>query len=234
MSVDSSVTKQENNQQDNGQLVEDKETGRLEAFSDGVFSIAITLLVLNLKVPLLVDLHGQTLRDALLNEWPTYLSYITSFLTILIMWVNHHNLFRQIKLVDHTFLLINGMLLMLVTAIPFPTSLLAEYIRNPDEQTTAAAVYSGTYIVLALLYGALWFYAAANNRLLGKKADPVVVRNISKQYRLGPLFYVVTFIVAFINAWLSVALCLLLALFFALPSSVVAISRSSNGEATAQ
>ena len=226
MSLDSVINQAK--ERENGPESEDKETGRLEAFSDGVFAVAITLLVLDLKVPPFAQLTpAQGLGSTLLNEWPAYLAYVTSFLTILIMWINHHNLFRQIKLIDHTFLLINGLLLMLVTVIPFPTSLLVEYIQT-NERTTAAAVYSGTNIVLAILFATLWFYASYNNRLLDKKADPVAVRNISNQYRLGPLFYLVTFIVAFINAWISVGLCLLLALFFALPSSVVASNKTTE------
>src|ERR1700761_2124359 len=96
---------------------DEKETGRTEAFSDGIFAIAITLLILNLKVPVADQIRAQhiTLWDALLREWPTYFSYLNSFLTILIMWINHHKLFQQIRRTDHVFLLLNGVLLMGVT-----------------------------------------------------------------------------------------------------------------------
>ncbi len=84
----------------------EKETGRLEAFSDGVFAIAVTLLVLELRVPLPGSLReGERLLDALLHEWPAYLAFVTSFATILIVWVNHHNLFKLINRTDHYFLL---------------------------------------------------------------------------------------------------------------------------------
>jgi uncharacterized membrane protein len=107
------------------------DTARLEAFSDGVFAIAITLLVLNIRVPLASELNGQTLFDALLQQWPAYLAYVVSFVTILLMWVGHHNMFTFIYRIDHTFLLLNGLLLMGIAVVPFPTGLLAEYLPKP-------------------------------------------------------------------------------------------------------
>src|SRR5258708_340362 len=93
-----------------------KETGRVEAFSDGVFGIAMTLLVLDIKVPRTAELAGETsLATALVRQWPAYISYVLSFLTVLIMWTNHHRLFRVVRRTDHTFLMINGLLLMFVT-----------------------------------------------------------------------------------------------------------------------
>ena len=168
---------------------------------------------------------GQTLGGALLDEWPTYMAYFTSFLTILIYWVNHHNLFKHIKLVDQKFLLLNGLFLMTITVIPFPTSLLVDYIRRPEEQTIVALVYSGTSVVLALIFFLFWSYAAANNRLLSSDADQKEMRSITNQYRLGPLVNLIAFVLAFVNAWLSFSVCLLLALFFAFPRSNVATSK---------
>src|SRR6266516_2431729 len=93
-------------------LQQDKETGRLEAFSDGVFGIAITLLVLEIKVPHSPDLHDKaTLLEALAKQWPAYVAYVISFLTVLIMWMNHHKVFRHIRRGDGTLLLLNGLLL---------------------------------------------------------------------------------------------------------------------------
>jgi uncharacterized membrane protein len=101
------------------------DTARTEAFSDGVFAIAITLLVLDIKVP--HDLPENTsLLRALLNQWPIYMAFLTSFATIGIMWLNHHRMFRYIRRVDHWFLVLNGLLLLGVTFVPFPTSLAAE------------------------------------------------------------------------------------------------------------
>src|SRR5215470_6498178 len=144
---------------------EDKETGRLEAFTDGVFAVAITILVLDLKVPKPAELgagpgllgtHG--LAGALLAQWPTFLAYLTSFLTILVMWVNHHILFNLIRRTDHLFLYLNGMLLLFVTFEPYATALVAAFLDRP-EASTAAAVYSLNFLAIAIVYNLLWRHA---------------------------------------------------------------------------
>jgi len=131
---------------------------RLEAFSDGVFAIAITLLILDVRVPR--DLPQTTrLADAMLAAWPNYFAFLTSFATIGIMWMNHHRLFRIIARADHALLIWNGLLLLGITFVPFPTALIAEYIQRPD-QRTAAMVLGGTYVFLALMFNGLWWHAA--------------------------------------------------------------------------
>jgi len=197
--------------------IAEKETGRVEAFSDGVFAIAITLLVLDLKVPRLHDQPEGSLLHALAIQWPTYLAFVTSFLTILVMWINHHRLFGQIKKSDHLFLILNGLLLMGITVVPFPTSLLAEYIES-DEARIAAMIYSGTFVLIAIFFNLLWRYASGKGgRLLGPDHDAMVVRGITEQYRFGPLMYLVITVVAYFSALVSFILCLLLAVFFAIP-----------------
>jgi len=198
------------------ELESTKETGRIEAFSDGVFAIAATLLVLDIKVP--HDVPESTgLLNALLAQWPAYLAFVTSFATIGIMWINHHRLFNLIVRSDQLLLILNGLLLMGVTFVPFPTALLAEYIEQP-EQYTAAMVYSGTFVVLAILFNLLWRYASYRNRLLDPKSDPLAVRSISWQYAFGPLLYLIAFGLAFVSGKASLAMNMLLAVFFALPA----------------
>ena len=141
---------------------------------------------------------------------------MTSFLTILVMWINHHRLFRQIKRSDHLFLILNGLLLMSITVVPFPTSLLAEYIES-NEARVAAITYAGTFVVIAILFNRLWRYASASGRLLGKDHDVEVARGITEQYRFGPLMYAVITVIAYFSALISFILCLLLAVFFAIP-----------------
>ena len=194
----------------------EKETGRVEAFSDGVFAIAITLLVLDLKVPRLHDQPEGTLWRALAMQWPTYLAFVTSFLTILVMWINHHRLFGQIKKSNHLFLILNGLLLMGITVVPFPTSLLADYIES-GEARIAAMVYSGTFVLIAIFFNLLWRYASSGGRLLRPDHDADEVRGITEQYRFGPLMYIVITVVAYFSALISFILCLLLAVFFAIP-----------------
>jgi uncharacterized membrane protein len=145
-------------------------------------------------------------------------AYVLSFVTVLIMWTNHHKLFRHIRRSDHTFLMINGMLLMLVTLVPFPTAMLAEHVAL-HEATTAAAIYSGMFVIIAVLFNVLWHYASHRGRLLARRHDPEAVAFITRQYRLGPLLYFVAFVLAFVNVPASVGLCALLAGFFALPET---------------
>lgn len=190
-----------------------KETGRLESFSDGVFAVAITLLIL--QIPPILHSH-DLLRDVG-AQWQSFVAYAVSFVTILVMWINHQALFQQIHRSDRIFQVLNGLLLMVVTFVNYPTALVATFLTQPaTEAKTAMALYSGTYVVIALLFTSLWFYAAYHNRLLGAQANPAVVAAISRAYRLGPLFYLVTFAVAFLYVPASLALNGVLALYFAL------------------
>jgi uncharacterized membrane protein len=197
-----------------------EETGRVEAFSDGVFAVAMTLLVVDIKVP--HDLPaGQSLAQALAKEWPTYLAFVTSYATILIMWVNHHRLFTHIGRWDDRLLFSNGMLLLGVVLVPFPTALVAEYLGLPG-QTTAAMVYNGTFVVIAFCFNLLWKTASRQGRLLRLDHDADAVRHITDSYRYGPLYYVATFVVGLFSVTTSLVLSLMLALYFALPSRAAA------------
>jgi len=201
---------------------EPADTARLEAFSDGVFAVAITLLALDLHVPDPATLpHGPHggLVPVLLGQWPVYLAYGLSFLTILIMWINHHNLFRLIRRTDHLFLLLNGLLLLSVTTVPFATSLLATYLRQPDKRA-AQVVYGAVSLAMATAFNRMWAYASRDRHLLGPDTDERMVREVTRAYRFGPLIYSATVVLALLSAEASLALCILLALFFALPRRV--------------
>jgi uncharacterized membrane protein len=207
------------------QRSDQKETGRLEAFSDGVFAIAITLLVLDLKVPQPSALpagpgplgtHG--LLAALLAQWPTLLAYLTSFLSILVMWVNHHLLFGLIRRTDHLFLYLNGLLLLFVTFVPFPTALVAAYLRRP-EATAAAALYSASYLAIAIVFNLLWRHASKDRRLLDSAASAAAIDEIDRSYRLGPPLYALAFVLAFVSLTASLVCCLALAVFFSVTGS---------------
>ncbi len=199
---------------------EEKETGRIEAFSDGVFAIAITLLILEIKVPHAYDLPANAgLLSVLLRQWPSYLSYFISFVTILIMWVSHHRLFNYIKRSNDTFLFLNGLLLLFVTFVPFPTAILAEYVET-RHGNVASAIYSGLYLIIAIVFNILWRYASGGERLLDKKADLCFVQNISKQYKFGPPLYLIALLLSFISVAASVGMCFVLAVFFAFTGSI--------------
>lgn len=191
------------------------ETNRIEAFSDGVFAIAITLLVLDLKVPR--SGGAAPLSQLLLAQWPAYLAFLTSFATILIMWINHHRIFTLVGRSDDRLLFYNGVLLLGVTVVPFPTSLVAEYLLR-DGGRTAALVFNGTYIFIALAFNLLWRTAAVNDRLLRHDADRAAVKAIFDAYRWGPMWYVLAFALAFVSVVGSLLLNLALAMYFAWPA----------------
>ncbi|HLO52365.1 MAG TPA: TMEM175 family protein [Kamptonema sp.] len=196
--------------------LEEKETGRIEAFSDGVFAIAITLLVLEIKVPHHNTVETSGLVSALLSLWPSYLAFLTSFATILVMWVNHHRIFSLVRRSDHLFFYWNGLLLLFVTFIPFPTAVLAEYLTHPEAKI-AATVYAGTFLAIALAFQGLWRHVSRGGRLLAQGAKREDIDGITKQFRFGPPLYLTAFILSFISVWLSVGLCIFLAVFFAFP-----------------
>jgi uncharacterized membrane protein len=190
-------------------------TDRIEAFSDGVFAIAITLLVIEIGVPHVED-EGTPLFGALVEQWPSYLGYIISFLQIGVIWANHHNRFRFIARSDHGLLFLNILFLMCVAFIPFPTALLADYLQG-TERTTAGAVYAGTLAVTAIFFTLLWLYAADNYRLVDRSLDPYLLRAMTRRYLAGTLAYLFAFVLSLINVTASLALIVALALLFVLP-----------------
>jgi uncharacterized membrane protein len=195
------------------ETLERSETVRIEQFSDGVFAIAITLLVLGITVPKPRELGANgSLGMTLIRQWPHYLAFVTSFITILAKWVNHHRIFTFIQRSDHAFLYWNGLLLLFITFMPFPTALLAEYFRHPDANA-AGAVFAGTYVASAFAFKGLWHHASKNGRLLVQNADEREIRQITMQYRYGPLMYLAAFALSFVSVGLSVGLCLCLAAF---------------------
>jgi uncharacterized membrane protein len=197
-------------------MQKESETVRIEAFSDAVFAIAMTLLVIEIKVPSHELVATNGLAPSLAALWPSYLAFVTSFVTILVIWVHHHWIFALIRKYDHPFLYWNGLLLLFVTFVPFPTALLAEYLLHPEARV-AANLYTGTFLAISLAFDALWRHAS--RRLLSPDATVAKkdeAAQITKQYRFGPPLYLATFGVSFVSEPWSVALCLLLALFFAL------------------
>lgn len=193
---------------------EGKETGRIEAFSDGIFAIAITLLVLGIEVPKAAQIDaGGNLGQALLRLWPHYLAFVTSFATILAMWVNHHRILTFVRKSDHFFLYWNGLLLLLVTFMPFPTAVLAEYFLRRDAGI-AGTVFAGTLVAVALAFKGLWRYASKNGRLLARQVARAKIDQITKQHRYGPLMYFGAFALSFVSVGLSVGVCFCLAMYF--------------------
>ena len=187
----------------------DKETGRVEAFSDGVFGIAMTLLVLELHVPSIHESDGPVtasmLGAALLKHWPGYFAFLTSFSTILTMWVHHHGMFRLIRRTDSLLLFTNGLLLLLVTVVPFPTAVLAAYLRT-DAARMAAGFYAGVFLFIAIAFGVL-LKVALRPRMVMSSAPPEIVARFRASYRFGPLWYVLALLSAFFSTWLCLGIC---------------------------
>ncbi len=193
-------------------------TTRLEAFSDGVFAIAVTLLIFQVKVP---D-HNEVaaaggLWSALGTHWPSYLGYLVSFLTLGIMWVNHHAIFQYVRRADRRFLLVNVLFLMGIAFVPFPTAVLAEYLTQPGQRLAATLFYGGVLVAIALLFNLVWWAGVRHRRLLGPNVHEAGLDTISRRYRLGPIGYLVATALALVNIWASLAVHVGLALLFARP-----------------
>jgi uncharacterized membrane protein len=189
--------------------------GRLEAFADGVFAIAATLLIIDVGLPEHLD---EPLSQELLHLWPQYFGYGISFLTIGIMWVNHHVVIRQLERVDRPFLFLNVGLLLCVAFVPFPTRILAEFVRTADGNA-AAVLYGITLTTTAVFFMSLWLYASRGGRLLHPHADPRMVSGITRSYLPGAPTYATATLVGFVSAELSAALFGLIAAFYMLSSA---------------
>ena len=188
-------------------------TARLETFSDGVFAVAITLLVLGLHV----NAPPGGLASALGREWPHYATYVVSFLTIGIIWMNHHAQYERIARVDRTLMLVNLVLLMFVTLIPFPTGLLADHLSAPSDQHVAAAVYAGSLLAMGVAFFATYLWAMHADLF----TERITARHVSYLIRrngLGLFAYLAAVAMAFLNATASLALCGLTAVYYTFPA----------------
>jgi uncharacterized membrane protein len=193
----------------------DFSTARLEAFSDGVFAIAITLLVLDLNVPAPDTLHGESLGRALAHQWPAYFAYLVSFLVIGIIWINHHALCALARRVDRRTLFANLFLLLAVSVIPFPTRILATYLtaRSSDAHT-AAATYAATMLVMGLAFSLLFLAFTRDARLLHTPVPPEALRSALRRFGAGGLCYAATIALAYLSPLAMLAAHALLAVYY--------------------
>ena len=165
-------------------------TTRVEAFSDGVFAIAITLLILEIRVPGLGTPGADDALGARLAAlWPSYLAFVLSFFVILIMWVNHHEIMRLVRWVDYPFLFANGFVLLTVTFVPFPTAVLAQHLATA-EAAAAVTFYCGTFVVNSLAWGSL-FLTLVRRRLLRPDIHSSTIDRIRRAYLAGPIVYLI-------------------------------------------
>ena len=190
------------------------DAARLEAFSDGVLAIAITLLILDVRVE---PEPGQSLAEALGNAMPQIVAYAASFLQIGIMWANHHALFRTVRQVDQVLLLANLLLLGFVSFLPLPTRLVAEHTAGADGRV-AMLLYGGTLTGCALMFNAVW-WRLVRGGLLRDEVDVAFRRDVSIRYVAGFFGYLVSTLLSLVAPWLTLLATALLALVFVLGPS---------------
>ncbi|MFB8001181.1 TMEM175 family protein [Nocardia sp. NPDC056000] len=200
------------------------DSGRVEAFSDGVFAVAITLLILEIKVPANA---GEHLWRELGHQWPSYAAYVVTFLVIGIMWVNHHTVFGFVERVDRVLLFLNLLLLLGVVALPWTAALVAEYLAEGHAEGaatlsgsraahTAVAVYGSFMVYHAIIFQALWMHLTKTGHLFDSRVDAEAARGTRLRFGLGLLIYPCTVALAFLSAPLTLALHGLLAVYYAL------------------
>jgi uncharacterized membrane protein len=178
-------------------------TSRLEAFSDGVFAVAITLLVLQFAVPHVAAGH---LLGALIGQWPQLATYVASFLTVGIVWVNHHTIFKGLRAADRTIQFINLILLLFIVLVPYPTQLLGYYLNSGLDGSVAAAFYAVVMTGMGISFQALVAWAVTHPKLLKPTVNVVAVRSTIPRYSLGLLVYAASIGLAFLSAWLVIVL----------------------------
>jgi uncharacterized membrane protein len=191
-------------------------TSCLESFSDGVIAVAITLLVLDIHVPE-VGSHASLLH-ALAQGWPHYAAYAVSFLTIGIIWINHHAMITRLERADHSILILNLLLLMTIALLPFATELMAAYLRADHGQNLAAGLYAGAFLLMALAFSALNRHILLDRaHMLSSELPLAERRRILSRSASGLPPYVLATILAVVSPYITLAICGALAVFYALP-----------------
>ena len=187
-------------------------TSRVEAFSDGVFAVAITLLVLQFTVP---EVASGRLLATVLSQWPQLVTYIASFLTVGVVWMDHHTIFRNLRAVDRTIQFINLVLLMMVVLLPYPTALLGRYLNSGQNGAVAAAFYAVVMTAMSISFQFLVAWALTHPELLRPDIHPAPMRMVLPRFALGLFTYAVSIGLAFVNTWLVVALYAFTAVYYA-------------------
>jgi uncharacterized membrane protein len=196
----------------------EKETVRIEAFSDGVFAIAVTLLVLELHVPEFSKSQDPgLLLGELKAQWPGYLAFTISFFSIFIMWVNHHKLFKQIYKRNTRVMFANGLILFLASIVSYPSALLARFYETPSQQF-AVSVYTGMFVLVNISYSLLWYQATRDKSLLRPGLEDHTIILIRNNYRYGLFTYISAFVLSFYFPKTALIICVLLWGFWALSS----------------
>jgi len=209
----------------------ERETDRIEAFSDGVFAFAITLLVLNIRIPSAHSVNGSVnLSNSLLHLWPSYFAYLLSFVMIGIYWANHHYVFKLYAKTNHAFNLLNLLFLLFIALLPLPTLTLSEYLLDPKNRTAAATMYASALLLQATTWSIAWLYAAHRGRLIDSHLDRTFVRRLTRQYLGSVALYAVAVAICTVDVTAGLAICVGLTLLYLLPPrSPLYVKQDSNG-----
>jgi uncharacterized membrane protein len=191
-------------------------TSRLEAFSDGVFAIAATVIVLEIGVG---EGDGHRLGHALVHIWPSYLAYVTSFVTIGIIWMNHHHTVSLMSRTDRTHQFVNVLLLMTIAFLPFPTKLVSDFLHRPGAQAATLA-YTATLVVMAAIHLVWWLYARRGRRLIDNDVSDDELRAVDRAYAPGIPVYTVALLATFASPLAAVLITFAIAAFY-LPSAAL-------------
>ncbi|MEP7232418.1 MAG: TMEM175 family protein [Ginsengibacter sp.] len=187
------------------ELQQAKETVRIETFSDGVFCIAVTLLSLDVFVEANKDEANEGLVKSIADKWPIYLAYVTSFINILLAWMGHHELFKKFRNTNGPLMIANGMLLMLVALVPFPTKTLGLFLLT-GALKTAVIFYTGYFVLISLAFKLLWHVASRNKNLLVHGITATQIKQTTKSENFGLICNTIIMLVAFINPWAALVL----------------------------
>lgn len=190
-----------------------KETARIETFSDGVFCIAITLLSIEIGVEIAGPVNNKTLTQALLHKWPIYLAYFISFINVLLAWIGHHSMFKNLHHTDNHVMMANGLLLLLVALVPFPTKTLGLYLLT-DALQAAVIFYTGYFVLISLGFRLLWQAASRKQQLLVPGLTRDTIRSITRNENMGLLCNTIIMLVAFLNPWLALTLSFLMWIYW--------------------
>ncbi|HTQ66203.1 MAG TPA: TMEM175 family protein [Puia sp.] len=192
-------------------------TQRLEAFSDGVFAIAITLLILEIKIPDHESLRAQSLFTYLWKLWPKYFAYVFSFIITGIYWANHHYIFKLYIRTNHIFNIMNVIFLMTIAFLPFPTAIFGEYINEPEHRQTAVSFYALGIYLPAFVWLMMWLYGSSGRRLIDRRLAESFIQYLTAQFWISNIIYIAAIIISFFNPFASLLLNIILTLLYLLP-----------------
>ena len=185
--------------------ISQKDTSRIEAFSDGIFCVAITLLAIEVGVDVKSGETNQTLLHSLIDLWPKYLAYFISFVNVLLAWIGHHSLFKNMLKTDHFVMMSNGLLLMLVALVPFPTRTLGLFLLTGAFKA-AVVFYTGYFVLISLAFSLLWYAASRKREFLNPHLSANQIKTITRNEYIGLISNCFIMLVSFVSPWIALVL----------------------------